>query len=110
MDKLGLAQSYQQLVEKYGKDNADLIAETMGDWTKNYTKYLYLKMGVGDEQPLIERAREQAAERKWEFELRDGDWSLLKKLFFGIWDDDFVHVQPGQKITARNDDRVLDAE
>jgi hypothetical protein len=109
MGKLGLAQTYEEMVAKYGKEDADFILSTIGDWTKNYSRHLYLKMGPGDEERFIEQGRRQAAERKWEFEVRDGDWTLLHKLFFGPWDADFVTVAPGQQIVARDDDRVVDA-
>lgn len=110
MGKLGLAQSREELIAKYGEDNADFIAELMGDWLRNYTKFLYLKMGVGPDDSLIAATQEEAQKRGWDFEQRDGDWSLLRKLFDGDWTDDFVTVQPGQKIAPRNDDRILDAE
>lgn len=110
MANLGLTESHEQLVEKYGEDNARFIAESLGDWTKNYTKFLYLEMGICDERPYIEQTRKDAVERGWQFELRDGDIGLLRKLFAGDWDDDFVVLQPGQKLTARNDDRVLGVE
>ena len=110
MGKLGLADTYEQLVAKYGKENADFIAETIGDWTKNYSRMLYLEMGVCEESPFIDVARRTAEQRGWQFERRGGDWSLLEKLFAGRWDEDFVIVQPGERLIARNDDRVLDAE
>jgi hypothetical protein len=31
-------------------------------------------------------------------------------MFLGQWDEDFLVVQPGQTIVARNDERILDAE
>lgn len=110
MGRLGLTESYEQLVAKYGADNADYIQQTLGDWMQSYTNMLYLEMGVCDEGPFIDRAGELAAERNWTFERRKGDWSLLEKFFFGQWDDDFVIVRPGERIVARNDDRILDAE
>jgi len=110
MGKLGLTESYEELVAKYGADNAKYIQETLGDWTQSYTNMLYLEMGVCDEEPLIADARARAEEHHWTFERRTGDWSLLEKLFFGRWDDDFVIVKPGQQIVPRNDDRILDAE
>ncbi len=110
MGKLGLAQSREELVARYGEDNADFIDEIMGDWLRNYTKFLYLKMGIGPDEPLIAATREEARRRGWEFELRDGDWTLLRRLFEGAWDEDFVVVRPGQRIVPRNDERVLDAE
>ena len=110
MGKLGLAEPYEALVEKYGQENAQFIAQTLGSWTQNYSRMLYLQMGICDERALIERTRESAAERGWEFELRDGDLGLLRRLFQGDWDEDFVVLQPGQRLAARNDERILDIE
>jgi hypothetical protein len=109
MSKLGLTDSYEQMVAKYGKENADYIMSTLGDWTKNYSNLLYLKMNVCDESPHIEEGRRLAKDRQWTFDLRDGSWALLEKLFSGQWDDDFLIVKPGQRIVARNDQCILDA-
>jgi len=110
MGKLGLTESYEEMVAKYGADNAEYIQQTLGDWTQNYTNMLYLEMGVCDEAPFIAQARARAEQHNWAFERRKGDWSLLEKFFNGQWDDDFVIVKPGERIVPRNDDRILDAE
>ena len=110
LEKLGLGDSYEVMVEKYGKDNADYILESMGNWRDHYSKVLYLKMGVCDETRFIATAEERAAENDWELEVRDGDPNLLGKMFDGRWDDDFLVVQPGQTICARNDNQILTAE
>lgn len=109
MGKLGLTESYEELVEKYGKENADFILAVTGDWLKHYNRFLYLSMGVCEEADFIEAARREAGERGWELENRSGDLSLLRRLFAGDWDEDFVVVAPGQRIAARNDERVLDS-
>ena len=109
MAKLGLTEPYEQLVAKHGQENADFIVAALGDWTKNYSNMLYLEMGQCDETAFIADARRQAEEKNWCFEVRKGDWSLLKKLFIGQWDDDFVIVRPGQIIVPRNDEEILDA-
>ena len=110
MAKLGLAEPYDVMVEKYGKENTDFIVESMGGWLQHYSRGLYLTMGVCDEAPFIERAKKMSEDHDWEFEVRDGDWSLLKKLFYAKWDDDFLVVPPGARIVARNDEAVLDVE
>jgi hypothetical protein len=110
MGKLGLTESYEEMVEKYGKENADFLAASVGDWYKNYNAYLYLTMGVLDESPFIEAGRADATTKGWTFEVRPGTMSLLTKLFNGPWDDDFVIVPPGGKIVVRNDEKVLDFE
>jgi len=110
MAKLGLAEPYDVMVAKYGKDNADFIIESLGGWQKSYSRSLYLEMGVCDERPFMESAKERAAQQNWEFEVRKGEWGLLRKLFCGEWDQDFVVVPPGGMIVARNDGSVLDVE
>ena len=82
----------------------------MGDWTKNYSKMLYLEMGICDEDHFVENARRIAEQRNWSFEKRKGDMTLLEKLFSGNWDDDFLMVKPGEKIIPRNDDQILGSE
>jgi hypothetical protein len=110
MAKLGLTESYEALVEKYGEENAAFIAESTGQWTNSYSRYLYLKMGVCPEEDYIEQTRREADEKGWEFELRDGDLGLLRKLLWGEWDADMLIVRPGQKIAPRNDEDVLAVE
>ena len=110
MGKLGLTESYDDMVRKYGKENADFLKDTLGDWMKNYDRYLYLRMGVCDETHFIEAAQKDATERGWKLDVRSGNIALLRKLFDGPWDEDFVVVPPGARIVARNDERILDAE
>jgi len=109
MGKLGLADSYEEMVAKYGKENADFISGTLGDWLKNYSKYLYLRMGICEEADFIEATRRDAAARGWDFELREGNLSLLRRLFSGEWNQDFVVVRPGHQLVARHDELVLDS-
>jgi len=110
MSQLGLNQSFQELVAKYGRENAEFIAETMGGGLVHYDNLCYLEMGVCDEAPFIQAAREEADRRGWAFDHRQGDMSLLERLFHGPWDGDFVVLSPGQRLVARNDQDVLGSE
>ena len=110
LEKLGLGDSYEEMVEKYGKDNADYIVASMGNWRNVYSKVLYLKMGFCDETHFIAKAGERARQNNWELEVRDGDPSLLARMFNGQWDDDFLVVRPGRRIAPRNDEQILCTE
>jgi hypothetical protein len=110
MSKLGLDMSWEQLVETYGQDNAAYVAETLGDWTRNYTEMLYFSMGCCDEGAFIETSRALAQDKGWSFAVREGDLSLLRRLLAGGWDEDFLVVPPGGRIVARNDEQVLGVE
>jgi hypothetical protein len=108
MGQLGLDSSYAELLAKYGKENADYIVQTMGDWTSHYSNLCYLQMGACDETVFIEQSRKLAQDKGWSHEIRQGRWTLLEKLFAGQWDEDFVIVGPGESVVARNDEWVLD--
>ena len=108
MSQLGLDRSFDELVAKYGRENAEFIRETMSGGLAHYDNLCYLEMGVCDERPFVEIARAEAQRRGWKFDHRKGDWTLLEKLFFGEWDGDFVVLAPGQSLIARNDEAVLD--
>jgi hypothetical protein len=106
-DRLGLGRSLAELTEQYGAENAQFILETLGDGLQNYRRVCYIEMGTLDESELIRTSQARAAERGWEFERRRGDWSLLRKLFEGPWDEDFLIVPPGATIAPRNDGEIL---
>jgi hypothetical protein len=111
MAQLGLAETYEQMVEKYGQDNADFIRETLGDGLQNYKRACYIEMGVCDETAFALASEAEAQSRGWQFERRTGDWSLLRRLFHAQWDEqDFLIVPPGKSIVARNDGDVLGME
>ncbi len=107
MSQLGLGRSHAEMVARYGQENADFIAQVLGSWVANYDNLCYLEMGVCDERPFIAASQAEAGRRGWNFEHRQGDWTLLEKLFFGLWDDDFVILQPRESLAARNDQHVL---
>ncbi len=110
MSQLGLDRSFEELAARYGRENAEFIVQVTSGGLKYYDNICYLEMGVCDEGPFIQAARAEATSRGWRFDHRRGDWRLLEKLFFAHWDEDFVILAPGQRIVARNDERVLDAE
>ena len=109
MAKLGLADPYPVMVEKYGKENADYIIESLGGWKKCYEKCLYLEMGVCDEQPFQNIAEKWSKENDWAYETRKGNMDLLRRLFLGEWNDDFLVIPSGKRIAASQDESIMAA-
>jgi hypothetical protein len=103
--------TYEQLVAKYGEDNAAYLLEVLGDWQKHYERAAYIDMQLGKSGDYVDRAKRDAAERGWRFEMLKGDLALVRRLVFGEWDgDDFLVVQPGQRIVATFDAQIIAAE
>ncbi len=107
--KLGLFLQRDELVRKYGEENADYIIETMGDGTANYDRIAFLRMGLACEPVFEAMARREAEEKGWAFEAIAGSLALLRKLTDGPWDDDILVVEPGATIRATHDDAVIGA-
>jgi hypothetical protein len=94
-------------VEKYGRDNAEYLRETMGAWQHHYQRAAFIEIDVGDEVAVEARALSDAAQRGWTFDRLEGDLTLIRRLLFGEWDDDVLQVPPGEYVTATYDDRIV---
>ena len=89
-------EEYNRLVERYGQARADRIMQLM---LKNYTRLAYIDTGQYDQERYREYSRRTAARFGLRYEEIPGADTLIKKMIYGPWDDDFVVAQPGQTIT-----------
>ncbi len=100
---------YEEYVEKYGKDNADYLMEVMGAWSQNYSRAAFIDMEVARFLGYDRKAQEQAERRGWVYERLEGSMALIKALTEGKWPEkDFLIVNPGQKVIATYDERIID--
>lgn len=110
-EKTGVGMSYEELVAKYGEDNAQYLWEQLGGYTKNYRKLTYIEMGIEPDGRFELATRREAAERNMEFEKVRGDMRLIEKLVSGDWDpEEFLIVPPGHRIVARYDEEIVGIE
>lgn len=108
--RMGLGKTFEEYAAQFGEDNAKYIAEFLGDWLRNYSRYLFIRMGVGPEDRAEEETRKRADERGWTFETTAGDLRLLQMLCDAEWpEEDFVVVPPGETVKADYTGRIIGA-
>lgn len=109
--KSGLGYSYEELVERYGEENAKYLHEQLGNHTRNYGQLTFIEMGIEPDDRFERATIEEAARRKWKFEKIEGDMSLLRDLVDGRWNpDNFLIVPPGWRVVAKHDESIIGAE
>jgi hypothetical protein len=109
--QMGMDQSFEELVEKYGEDNAKYLYEELCTYARHYTQLTFIEMGVEPDSSYEQHTRELAAQRGWKFEKVAGDISLLQRLVDGEWNgDQFLVVPPGWRVVAKYDEGIFTAE
>jgi hypothetical protein len=87
---------YDDLVARYGEERAAWLMKRM---LNHYTRLALINTG----QYGMDRYRAYARRTAERFDLRyeeiPGSTSLLNKLVYGPWDDEFIVVPPGETIT-----------
>jgi hypothetical protein len=109
--KSGMDMSYEELVEKYGEDNAKFLYEELVNHAKHYSQFTFIEMGIEPDGTFERRAREDAIARGWKYEKMQGDMNMIQRLIDGVWDDkEFLVVQPGWRVVADYSEGIITAE
>ena len=103
---LSLKATYEQWAQKYGEEQANYLLEEMSRWTKSYTHGTLIDFEFLKELGLSEQVQQICREKGWQYDEIPGDMSLFRRLLDGEWED-FLVVQPGQKVAASFDERVM---
>lgn len=101
----------EELIAKYGEENAKFLLEEMARFTQHYKRLAYIATPVKDGEQRERKACEIAAQQGWQFETLPGDLGWLRRLVDGEWNDaEFLTVKPGQRVVLRYDDGIIGAE
>ena len=103
-------EQYEQYVQKYGQETADMLMEEIRSWSRHYTRATFIDLELSDGGIYAERAQEKAAKEGWVFERMQGDTRLMRMLMHGEWDpEEFLVVPPGQAIGQSYKDDIVKA-
>jgi hypothetical protein len=103
-------EQYEQYVQKYGQETADMLMEEIRSWSRHYTRATFIDLELSDGGIYAERAQEKAAKEGWVFERLQGDTRLMRMLMHGEWDpEEFLIVPPGQAIRQSYKDDIVKA-
>lgn len=98
-------------VEKYGEENGEYLMEMEQGWYKTYSNAAYVDIGFMDTSYYKRYTLECAQWLKWNYDELSGDPRLIMDFLAGNWNnEDFLIVEPSQKITASNDESIIKVE
>jgi hypothetical protein len=96
-------------VARFGEENAAYLMEVLGEWRNRYDRGVFLDTGLAPAGDAERRARDETEQRGWRFERMLADLTLIRRLLYGEWDDDFQIIQPGERLEMSYDDNVVRA-
>jgi hypothetical protein len=106
--EVGEAQSYQDMVQRYGEENARYLLEFMDSWTQHYTRGIFVDFDFSTHLPHKRQAREICRQHGWEYQEVKGDLTLVQNWLDGHWSpEDFLVVNPGEQIRPSHDRQIL---
>ena len=109
--QMGMDMTYDELVAKYGQDNASFLYDQLCNTLKNYTQYTFIETGIGPEETLKQQAKCRATESDMKLETIRGDLSLMDRLLNGPWDPkDFLILPVGHRVAAGIEEGLIRAE
>ena len=87
---------YERTVEKYGEEKARYLMSRM---LNNYTRLALINTGQFELERYRKYCRHAAECFGLRFEEIPGSSTLIQKLLYGPWDEEFVVARPGETIT-----------
>jgi hypothetical protein len=87
---------YDSMIKQYGLEKASCIFRQI---LKNYTRLAFINTGPFEADKHRAQVRQTAEKFNLRFEEIEGSPSLINKMLFGPWDDEFIIVNPGQTVS-----------
>jgi Protein of unknown function (DUF1638) len=109
--KLKIKQTFEDLVARYGEENARYLWEQLGSLERNYRKMTFIEMGIEPNDSFERLAADKARTRSWEYEKVQGDMGMFYRMVNGIWDEhEFLVIPPGCRVAPTYDHGIIALE
>jgi hypothetical protein len=106
----GMDRSLEELIAKYGEENARYLYETLCQYTHNYSQFTFIEMGVEPDDRFEKQVQEEAKQRGWRYAKLQGDMGMFERLVNGPWDaKEFLTIPPGYQVAATYEEEVVTA-
>jgi hypothetical protein len=101
----------EHLAARYGEEEALYLMEQIESFTRHYGRLAYIATPVAGAAERELEAQVLAEKQHWEFARLEGDLGWLRRLLAGDWaEDEFLVVEPGQRVVLTTDERLIAAE
>lgn len=98
LDQESILQQYDMIKEQYDEEMCDIIFETMYG---HYHAITVIDTGCYDTAPVLNYAQKAADLLDFDVETRPGSNQILRQLIGGDWNEHFIVLQPGEKISTK---------
>jgi hypothetical protein len=89
-------EGHPDMIKRYGETRAKSLLKQM---FKNYTRLVFIDTGNYKLEHYRTRSKSMAKDLNLQFEEIKGSDSIITRLLFGPWDDNFLVIPPGRKIS-----------
>ncbi len=105
---VGVSGDWEELVEKYGEDNAQYLWEMSRAWTKHYKHGTYVDLPCADREACLAQVERICTRNGWEPREIAGDMGLFQRWVDGPWEPaEFLIVPPGARMIPTFDTQIL---
>ena len=92
-------EEHKKLVEKYGQEKAERMTKLL---LKNYKRLAFINTGQYEIEKYRAYSKKTADAFGLRFEEIEGSHTLVKKMLYGPWDDEFVVISPSETVTFQH--------
>ena len=92
----GASAGFERCIVRYGQKRAEHVMKLM---LENYKRVVLIDTGAYNLDDCLDRSCDFACMLGLQHQVVPGSLELLKKLFTGPWDDEFLVVPPGEALT-----------